>query len=84
VEERAGLHGKEGRRPRLSCGLREKREGERDGPAGPEGKREGVWGLGIFFLNSFQISFSNFQTSIKQETMHLNYDAQALIISNFI
>jgi hypothetical protein len=33
---------------------------------------------------SFQIHFSNFQTSLKQETMHLNHDAQALIISNYI
>jgi hypothetical protein len=37
-----------------------------------------------FFLNSFKIHFSNFQTLLKQETMHSNHDAQALIISNFI
>jgi hypothetical protein len=34
----------------------------------------------FLFLNPFQIQFSNFQTSIKQETMHSNHDAQALII----
>jgi hypothetical protein len=35
----------------------------------------------FFFLNSFQIRFSNFQTSIKQKSMHSNHDAQTLIIS---
>jgi hypothetical protein len=46
---------------------RERGEGERDF---------------FFFSNSFHIRFSNFQTSIKQETMHSNHDAQALIIYN--
>jgi hypothetical protein len=41
-------------------------------------------GKGFLFLNYFQIHFSNFQTSLKQETMHSNHDAQALNISNFI
>jgi hypothetical protein len=60
------------------AGLREK-EREGGGPAGP--KEKGERGLGIFlFKNSFQIHFSNFQTSLKQETMHSNHDAQALVI----
>jgi hypothetical protein len=71
-------------------GLKEEREREKDGPAGvgrkrgkgrgERGERKGF----LFFLNSFQIHFLNFQTSIKQETMHSNHDAQSLIISNFI
>jgi hypothetical protein len=48
----------------LSCGLKEKREGEKDGPAGPQGKGErGERKKGFLsFLNSFQIIFklSNF------------------------
>jgi hypothetical protein len=71
-----------GRRPGLACGLR-KRGRERDGQLGLKGKGERGKGFPLFF-NSFQIHFSNFQTSIKQETMHSNHDAQALIISNFI
>jgi hypothetical protein len=50
-------------------------------------KRERGEGRGekdFFFLKLFSNSFSNLQTSIKQETMHSNHDAQALIISNFI
>jgi hypothetical protein len=35
----------------------------------------------FFFKNSFQNRFSNFQTSIKQKSMHSNHDAQTLIIS---
>jgi hypothetical protein len=38
----------------------------------------------IFFKNSFQIHFSNIQTSLKQETMQSTHDAQALVISNII
>jgi hypothetical protein len=34
-----------------------------------------------FFKISFQIHFSNIQTSIKQKSMHSNHDAQTLIIS---
>jgi hypothetical protein len=64
-------------------GLREKREGERDGPAGLGGKR-GEEKSFFLFLNLFSNSFSNFQTSIKQETLHSNHDAQSLIISYFI
>jgi hypothetical protein len=45
-----------------------------------KGERFGVF----FFLNYFQNRFSNFQTSLKQETMHSNHDAHSLIISNFI
>jgi hypothetical protein len=48
------------------------------GPVGE--KREGE-GFLFSFLNSFQIHFSNFQTSIKQKSMHSNHDAQTLIIS---
>jgi hypothetical protein len=58
--------------------LKEKRERKGVGSTGKEG-REGF----LLFFNSFQIRFSNFQTSIKQETMHSNHDAQALIISKF-
>jgi hypothetical protein len=49
------------------------------GPAGGKGREEREKEI---FSNSFQIRFSNFQTSIKQETMHSNHDAHALIISN--
>jgi hypothetical protein len=66
-------------------GRREKKK--KSGPgkrwAGRE-ERRGMRGLGILFLNPFQIHFSNFQTSLNQETMHSNHDAQALVISNFI
>jgi hypothetical protein len=49
------------------------------GPAGrKEREREKVF---LFLLNSFQIRFSNIQTSIKQKSMHSNHDAQTLIIS---
>jgi hypothetical protein len=66
------------------CAREEKEKGrwaERDvGPAGrKEREREKVFIF--FFLNSFQIRFSNFQTSIKQKPMHSNHDAQTLIIS---
>jgi hypothetical protein len=45
-----------------------KREKEREiGPAGIEGREKRERGFSLFFLNSFQIRFSNFQTSIKQE-----------------
>jgi hypothetical protein len=47
-------------------------------------KRKGERGLGFFFLFNFFSNFSNFQTSLKQETMHSNHDAQTLIISSFI
>jgi hypothetical protein len=45
---------------------------------GREGGREFVF---FFFSNSFQIHFSNIHTQIKQESMHSNHDAQALILS---
>jgi hypothetical protein len=55
------------------------------GRLGLKGKGERGEGKRFFlFLNRFSNSFSNFETSIKQETMHSNHDAQALIISNFI
>jgi hypothetical protein len=38
----------------------------------------------LFFKKTLFKSFSYFQTSIKQETMHSIHDAQTLIISNFI
>jgi hypothetical protein len=54
------------------------------GPAWPKEKRGEGFRDFSFLKNSFQIHFSNFQTSLKQETMHSNHDAQALVISNFI
>jgi hypothetical protein len=77
--------GKEGQRPRRVCGLRKKkRKGGRGKWAAREkGVRE-ERGFEFFFLNSFQIRLSNFETSIKQETVHSNHDVQSLIISNFI
>jgi hypothetical protein len=61
---------------------RKKREGEGGGEAGPKEKRgEGERGEGFSFLKkSFQIHFSNFQTSLKREIMHPIHDAQALVI----
>jgi hypothetical protein len=45
------------------------------GPAGKE-KREGEGGEEDLFLNFFSNSFfSNIQTSLKQKSMHSNYDA---------
>jgi hypothetical protein len=72
-----------GRRP---CWLRaEKGEKER-GEVGRLGlKRKGERILGFsFFKILLKLIFSNFQTSLKQETMHSNHDAQALVISNII
>jgi hypothetical protein len=47
-----------------------------------ERERGGEERVFLFLLNfSFQIHFSNIQTSIKQKSMHSNHDAQALIIS---
>jgi hypothetical protein len=87
----AGLRaraGERGRRPRPVRGLQERKK-KKSGPGGgkwaareEKGKGE-MFGV-FFFLNSFQNRFSNFQTSLKQETMHLNHDAHSLIISNFI
>jgi hypothetical protein len=60
------------------CGLKE--GGERE--MGPLERRErGERKVFLFLLNSFQIRFSNIQTSIKQKSMHSNHDAQTLIIS---
>jgi hypothetical protein len=67
----------------VGCG---KREGE-SWAGGVDRKREKGERRGkrdFLFLKLFSNSFSNFQTSIKQETMHSNHDAQSLIISNFI
>jgi hypothetical protein len=77
--------GKEGQRPGRVYGLRKKKRkaGRGKWAAREKGVRE-ERGFEFFFLNSFQIRFSNFQTSIKQETMHSNHDAQSLIVSNFI
>jgi hypothetical protein len=62
---------------------RKRKEEKKNGPGKwAEGRKgRGERGKGFLFLNSFQI---HFQTSIKQETMHSNHVAQALIISNFI
>jgi hypothetical protein len=54
------------------------------GPAGKKREGEGEGGEKDFlflFKISFQIHFSNIQTSIKQKSMHSNHDAQTLIIS---
>jgi hypothetical protein len=78
--------GKEGQWPGRVCGLRKKKRkaGRRKWAAREKGVRE-ERGFEFFLSNSFQIRFfSNFQTSIKQQTMHSNHDAQSLIISNFI
>jgi hypothetical protein len=68
-----------GRRPGEVCGLKEKREGEKNWAGWKRRERgEGVKAFS-FFKKSFQIRF--FQTSIKQKSMHSNHDAQTLIIS---
>jgi hypothetical protein len=64
--EAAGLEASRAKRREVLGRLRRKKRGE---------------GEGFPFLNSFQICFSNFQTSIKQKSMHSNHDAQTLIIS---
>jgi hypothetical protein len=51
------------------------------GPAGKEKERGREREEKRIFLISFQIHFSNIQTSIKQKSMHSNHDAQTLIIS---
>jgi hypothetical protein len=84
---RAHTRSGKSRRPGKVGGLREEeKRKKKSGPgkrwAGRE-ERRGMRGLGILFLNPFQIHFSNFQTSLNQETMHSNHDAQALVISNF-
>jgi hypothetical protein len=69
------------------CAREEKEKGrwlgglraERD--VGPAGRKEREREKVFFFLNSFQIRFSNFQTSNKQKSMHSNHDVQTLIIS---
>jgi hypothetical protein len=56
----------------VGCGKRRKRKAGRGG-SGPQGrKRKGgeVW---VFLFKFFQNHFSNFQTSLKQETMHSNF-----------
>jgi hypothetical protein len=59
-------------------GLKEKRKGKGKGvgPVRREGREEREFS---FFKTLFKFVF---QTSIKQETMHSNHDAQSLIISN--
>jgi hypothetical protein len=62
----------------------EKREGEKNWAGWKRRERgEGVKAFSFFFKKkSFQIRFfSNFQTSIKQKSMHSNHDTQTLIIS---
>jgi hypothetical protein len=84
----AGLRAHAGERgggPGQFTGCRKRRKGKAGrGKWAAREEREREGGLGFFFLNSFQIHFSNFQTAIKQKTMHSNHDAQSLIISNFI
>jgi hypothetical protein len=61
----------------------EKKNGQGEvGRKGGKGERRGE--KDFLFLKLFSNSFSIFQTSIKQETMHSSHDAQTLIISNFI
>jgi hypothetical protein len=55
------------------CGLK--------GMLGRRGEKRGRGRRFSLFFNSFQIRFSNFQTSNKQKSMHSNHDAQTLIIS---
>jgi hypothetical protein len=63
--------------------LRRLKENERRmvGLAREKEERRGREGFLHFFKKIFSNSFSNFQTSIKQKSMHLNHDAQTLIIS---
>jgi hypothetical protein len=72
-----------GKSPLAWEGLRaekEKRDGEGNWASWKRRER-GERKVFLFLLNSFQIRFSNFQTSIKQKSMHSNHDAQTLIIS---
>jgi hypothetical protein len=57
-----------------------KRKGKRWAGGGKEREWRGER-VFSFFKISFQIHFSNIQTSIKQKSMHSNHDAQTLIIS---
>jgi hypothetical protein len=80
----AGGEGKLGHLGRLRA--RGKRKGLRAeaGPAG-EMRERGKKRVSFFlFKISFQIHFSNIQTSNKQKSMHSNHDAQTLIISKLI
>jgi hypothetical protein len=54
------------------------------GRPGPEGKGEREKKEKVFLKLFLKFIFQTFKTSIKQETMHSNHDAQTLIISNFI
>jgi hypothetical protein len=74
----ASALGEERRRPDRVCGLKENGKGMGVGPAGREGREERERGFS-FKKTLFKFVF---QTSIKQETMHSNHDAQSLIISN--
>jgi hypothetical protein len=69
-----------GEKKKKAAGPRGSRAERRSGTVGEEREGEGG-GFLFFFLNSFQIRFSNFQTSNKQKSMHSNHDAQTLIIS---
>jgi hypothetical protein len=72
----------EGRRPGSPRGLKEKKKKKGLGRLREKGERRGSEGFSFLFFNYFfQIRFSNFQTSIKQKSMHSNHDAQTLIIS---
>jgi hypothetical protein len=83
VGQRGPLRARE-RRPAAWEFSRAERKRERKGLAGLRRKERGEGVKGFFlFLFSFQIRFSNFQTSIKQKPMHSNHDAQTLIISKF-
>jgi hypothetical protein len=83
----ASARGRErGQRPELASQARKRkgRKGKRAEEVGRKGGKGEGRGEKVSFLKLFSNSFSNFQTSIKTETMHSNHDAQELIISNFI
>jgi hypothetical protein len=63
------------------CGLKGKKRKREVGRLGRKRKGEREEGFRVFFfLVLFKFIFSNLQTSLKQETMHSNHDAQTLII----
>jgi hypothetical protein len=84
----AGSARARGRKMSAACFAsgREKKKKKRAGWAKRrKGKGEKGFRVSLFLKKIlFKFVFSNFQTSLKQETTHSNDDAQELIISNFI
>jgi hypothetical protein len=68
-------------REKKEKGLRPARLRAERGERGRERERERERKGFAFFLDFFQIHFSNIQTPIKQKSMQSNHDAQTLIIS---